>query len=125
MRISRLAGAFAALALAAATLPVAAQVPKQPPSGRMYGYVLVDGAAPASGTVITTIAGSTACGQNDFNPDLYGGRYFVDLDSSQADCSQAGNQIVFLVNGCPADATGTVPSFNGAQRVDINAPSIC
>ncbi len=125
MNWNRIVGALAGVALAAAALPVAAQVPKAPPAGRMYGYIFVDGSLADTGTQIMAYAGNTLCGQSTYDQSPFGGRYFVDLDSSLPDCNQAGAQVTFVINGCAADATGSVPAFNGAQRVDMNAPSSC
>jgi hypothetical protein len=125
MTWNRLGGALAGLALLVSAAPVAAQVPKAPPAGRMYGYIFIDGVLPDSGTPIAAYVGATLCGQNSYDQSPFGGRYFIDLDSSLPDCNQPGAPVTFLIGSCSADATGTVPAFNGAQRVDMNAPSSC
>ena len=125
MLFFRAAAALLGLALVSAAVPAAAQTPKSPPSGRLYGYLYVDGAFPESGTPIYAYAGGTFCGQNSYDPTPFGGRYFVDLDSSRPACNQAGAEIVLIVGSCVADESGTVPAFNGAQRLDLSAPGSC
>ncbi len=125
MNWNRIAGALAGVAVAVAAVPVAAQVPKAPPAGRIYGYIFIDGALPESDTQILAYGGNTLCGQSTYDQSPFGGRYFVDLDSGLPDCNQAGAPVTFVINGCAADTTGTVPAFNGAQRLDMNAPSSC
>jgi hypothetical protein len=123
MVFTRIVGVATGLALvlgAVSSVGVGAQTP---PAGRLFGSVTVDSSSAADGTVIVAHVNSSTCGQGTF--DANKAVYYVDLDSSQDDCSTVGNTVWFSVGPCTSYTTGTVPEFSGAEEVDLVAPGSC
>ncbi len=121
-----IAAALAIAALGSGAAGVMAQ--QQPPTARIFGSIKFNGAAPANGAVVTAFSGATLCGTAQgmglFNANSsFPNQYYVDLDSSQAACSTAGNTISFKVNGQPANETVAVPALPGsAVQLNLTGP---
>ncbi len=119
----------AALAVAALGGSAGAMAQQQPPTARIFGTIKFNGAAPANGAVVTAFSGTTLCGTSQgiglFNANTaFPSQYYVDIDSSQAACSTAGNTISFKVNGQSANETIAVPALPGsAIQLNLTGPS--
>ena len=111
MVLTRLAGLLAGPALAVVSVSALVLAPVgavhaqlQPPAGRLYGMVQVDGADAGDGTQIVAHVADQTCGQSayDANRDLY----IIDLDSSNATCAQmdapCGSPLVRAPRTAPA-----------------------
>jgi hypothetical protein len=129
MRVSRFGGVVGVVALTAAiapaslALPTGAAAQSLPPAGRLFGFVQVDDHGAYDGTTVVAHVNGSDCGKASY--DANKGLYVIDLDSSQADCSGAGNTVWFSVGDCTAYNTGSVPEFSGAEQVDLVAPGNC
>lgn len=87
-----------------------------PPSARVFGSISINSGNAPSGAVVTAYggtSGNTPCGTASGAGVYNGTVYFVDLDSSQAPCSNPGNTITFKVNGQNAAETTQVPPIPG------------
>ncbi|HLZ69066.1 MAG TPA: hypothetical protein VKV26_04065 [Dehalococcoidia bacterium] len=129
MRPFRVLLVAGAAALTASLLPAiafalpAASAQSLPPAGRLYGFVQVDDHGAYDATTVIAHVNGSICGQASY--DANRGLYIIDLDSSIAECAQAGNVVWFSVGPCTAYTTGTVPEFSGAEQVDLIAPGRC
>ena len=97
-----LAGAAAAVVLAAGLNAAAGQVPPDPPS-RFVGTVTIDGGpAPEGAAVIAVVDGETCATSSVFR---VGGqsRYAIDVP---AGCGALGDTVTFTVSGRPAGESG-------------------
>lgn len=102
-----LGGSVAALALFSASsalhvTEVAAESPPNPPA-RFVGTVLVDGQAPAAGTLIEARVGSTTCGVTQTFSQGSQMRYTVDVDAldpgATPNCGTDGATVTFYIGG--------------------------
>jgi hypothetical protein len=111
---SGLALVVAALILGGTGLFQASDADAQAPPGRpsrFAGSVLVDGAAPAAGTVITAWVGNSACGvTTTFNVGAES-RYVVDVQAlepgAELKCGTVGAKVSFTIGDKLAKETGT------------------
>ena len=92
----------------------AAESPPNPPS-RFAGSVLVDGAAPAAGTAITAMIGSTTCGVTTVQMNGSEARYVLDVPAldpgATPNCGTDGAVVKFLIGDKLAAETGTWANY--------------
>jgi hypothetical protein len=92
----------------------AAESPPNPPS-RFAGSVLVDGAAPAAGTVITAMIGNTTCGVTTVFMNGAEARYTLDVPAldpgATPNCGTDGAVVKFLIGDKLAAETGTWANY--------------
>ena len=88
-----------------------AESPPNPPS-RFAGTVLVDGAKPAAGTVITAKVGNTSCGTTTVTGD---GNYVVDVPAldpgATPNCGTDGATVSFWIGDKLASQTGSWANY--------------
>ena len=92
----------------------AAESPPNPPS-RFAGSVLVDGAAPAAGTAITAMIGSTTCGVTTVQMNGSEARYVLDVPAldpgATPNCGTDGAVVKFYIGDKLAAETGTWANY--------------
>ena len=96
---------------------VEAQSPPNPPS-RFVGSVLVDGQAPAAGTLIEARVGNATCGSTQVFMSGSEARYSVDvtaLEPSAPNCGVDGSVVMFYIGGKQADQTGSWKNYELTQ----------
>lgn len=92
----------------------------QPPTARIFGSITINGQNAPSGAVVTAYGTNNAlCGTSSGQGVYNGTQYYVDIDSSNPSCSQAGITLSFKVNGQAATTTTTVPDTPGSA-VQLN-----
>ena len=93
---------------------VSAESPPSPPA-RFVGSVMVDGAAPASGTLIELRIGSATCGATTVFAAGGEARYAVDspaLDpGANPNCGVEGATVTFYIGGKKANETGSWKNY--------------
>lgn len=93
---------------------VSAESPPNPPA-RFVGSVLVDGQAPASGTLIELRIGNATCGATTVFMSGSEARYAVDspaLDpGANPNCGVDGASVSFYIGGKKANETGTWKNY--------------
>jgi len=105
------AGLAAVLGVAMFAGAALAESPPNPPS-RFAGTVLVDGAKPAAGTVITAKIGNTTCGTTSVTGD---GNYVLDVPAldpgATPNCGTDGATVSFLIGDKLAQQTGSWANY--------------
>jgi hypothetical protein len=93
----------------------------QPPTARIFGAITVNGQNAPSGAIVTAYGNNnTLCGTSTGQGVYNGTQYYVDIDSANPACNQAGITLTFKVNGAAATTTTTVPSTPGsAVQLDL------
>lgn len=92
---------------------VEAQSPPNPPA-RFVGSVLVDGQAPAAGTLIEARVGSATCGVATVFMSGSEARYSLDvqaLEPSAPNCGVDGSVVMFYIGGKQAAQTGSWKNY--------------
>lgn len=92
---------------------VEAQSPPNPPA-RFVGSVLVDGQAPAAGTLIEARVGSATCGVGSVFMSGSEARYSLDvqaLEPSAPNCGVDGSVVMFYIGGKQAAQTGSWKNY--------------
>lgn len=92
---------------------VEAQSPPNPPA-RFVGSVLVDGQAPAAGTLIEARVGNATCGSTQVFMSGSEARYSVDvtaMEPSAPNCGVDGSAIAFYIGGKLAAQSGSWKNY--------------